>query len=134
MSRRSGIDLLQPSPRDALGILLGWLGWVLAALAVFGFMFGALFLASELTPTPGPVLPAVAVVVVVLVLVAAVLIVAGTERAERAERARRLQTTKQEIGGRAMTKYERCHIADGCGGDEACVALCPADDEIGRRK
>lgn len=21
--------------------------------------------------------------------------------------------------------YDRCHIADGCGGDEACVALCP---------
>ena len=41
--------------------------------------------------------------------------------------------TDDEIGGRAMTKYERCHIADGCGGDEACVALCPADDEAGRR-
>lgn len=22
--------------------------------------------------------------------------------------------------------YERCYLADGCGGDEACVALCPA--------
>jgi len=40
-----------------------------------------------------------------------------------------IPATDDEIGGRAMTKYERCHIADGCGGDEACVALCPADDE-----
>lgn len=40
--------------------------------------------------------------------------------------------------------YERCYLADGCGGDEACAALCPerprtsdrehtADDEIRRQ-
>jgi len=56
--------------------------------------------------------------------------VAGRE--SRAQRVRRIRADR-EIGGRAMTKYERCHIADGCGGDEACVALCPADDEIGGR-
>lgn len=26
--------------------------------------------------------------------------------------------------------YDRCHIADGCEGDEACAALCPESDRM----
>lgn len=29
-------------------------------------------------------------------------------------------------------RYKRCHLAEGCGGDEVCAALCPREAPDGR--
>ena len=40
------------------------------------------------------------------------------------DQAAELNTTGGEPAG-STRGYDRCHITDGCGGDEACAYLCP---------